>query len=128
MLSNDEILQLIADKESDRVERTVSTNDTDKFAQAICAFSNDLANHKQPSYLFIGVSDKTCKLSGLKVTDELLRNIAAIRCDGNVLPQPAMTVHSVSFLEGDLLVVEVMPAHFYVFTTWYMIVRPMPEF
>ena len=29
MLSNAEILQLITDKESDRVERTVSTNDTE---------------------------------------------------------------------------------------------------
>ena len=112
MLSKAEILKMLADKESDRIELTVSTNNTDKFAQAICAFSNDLANHKLPGYLFIGVSEKTCELSGLKVTDELLRNIAAIRCDGNVLPQPAMTVHSVSFPEGDVLVVEVIPAHF----------------
>jgi ATP-dependent DNA helicase RecG len=112
MLSNEEILQQIADRENDRVERTISVSDTDKFAQVICAFSNDLANHKKPGYLFIGVHDKSCRLSGLKVTDELLRNISAIRSDGNVLPQPAMTVHCASFSEGDVLVVEVMPAHF----------------
>ena len=71
MLSKEEILELIIDKESDRVERTVATDDTDKFAEVICAFSNDLANHKKPGYLLIGVHDKTCKLSGLKVTDRL---------------------------------------------------------
>ena len=93
MLSNERILELINDKESDRIERTTSTTDTDKFAEAICAFSNDLANHQKPGYLFIGVHDKTRKLSGLKATDKLLKDIAAIRSDGNILPQLAMTVH-----------------------------------
>ncbi len=77
MLSKEEIRLFINTAESDRVERTVSTTDTDKFAQAICAFSNDLTNHKKPGYLLIGVDDKTCRLSGLCATDELLRNIAA---------------------------------------------------
>ncbi|GHS88418.1 hypothetical protein FACS1894201_09870 [Bacteroidia bacterium] len=62
--------------------------------------------------MFIGVHDKTCKLSGLKVTDELLKNIAAIRSDGNILPQPAMTVHNYTFDDGDVVVVETLPAHF----------------
>jgi ATP-dependent DNA helicase RecG len=112
MLSNEEILALINDKESDRIERTTSIGDTDKFAEAICAFSNDLANHQKPGYLFIGVHDKTCKLSGLKATDKLLKNIAAIRSDGNILPQPAMTVHPYTFDDGDVIAVEVQPAHF----------------
>ena len=112
MLSKEKIVELINDKESDRIDRTIATDDTDKFAETICAFSNDLANHQKPGYLFIGVHDKTCKLSGLKVTDKLLKNIAAIRSDGNILPQPAMTVHSYTFDEGDVIVVEVQPAHF----------------
>lgn len=42
---NDEkaVLELLADLESARVERTISTTDTDKFCQAICAFANDMA-------------------------------------------------------------------------------------
>jgi hypothetical protein len=32
MLSKEEILEIINDKESDRVERTTSADDTDKFA------------------------------------------------------------------------------------------------
>ncbi|MDR0798946.1 MAG: putative DNA binding domain-containing protein [Dysgonamonadaceae bacterium] len=132
MLTKEEIVELINDTERDRVERTIATDDTDKFAEAICAFSNDLANHKKPGYLFIGVHDKTCKLSGLNVTDRLLKNIAAIRSDGNVLPQPAMTVHSYTFDEGEVVAVEVLPAHFppvrYKGTIWCTIVRPMREF
>jgi len=112
MLSKEKIVELINDRESDRIERTTSVNDTDKFAEAICAFSNDLANHQKPGYLFIGVHNTSCKLSGLKVTDKLLKDIAAIRSDGNILPQPAMTVHSYTFDEGDVIVVEVLPAHF----------------
>ena len=41
-MSIDEIRALLNDIESDRVERTVSTTNTDKFGQAICAFANDL--------------------------------------------------------------------------------------
>jgi ATP-dependent DNA helicase RecG len=52
-----------------------------------------MAGHKQPGYLLIGVHDKTCKLSGLKATDKMLKDISAIRSDGNILPQPAMIVN-----------------------------------
>jgi ATP-dependent DNA helicase RecG len=51
-------------------------------------------------------------LSGLKVDDELLLTISNIRTDGNVLPQPVMTVDKFSFEKGDLLVAEVQPSEF----------------
>ena len=41
-----EIQVLLNDLENDRTERTVSTTNTDKFGQAICAFANDLPNHQ----------------------------------------------------------------------------------
>lgn len=41
MLTDDELSALMADVESDRSERTTSTNNTDKFGEAICAFAND---------------------------------------------------------------------------------------
>lgn len=62
---------LMADLESYRIERTVSTNNTDKFSEAICAFSNDFPAHRLPGYLLIGVDD-TGMPSGLRVTDRLL--------------------------------------------------------
>ena len=109
MLTHDQLSALLADLELDRVERTISTKDTDKFSEAICAFANDLPNHGQPGYLLVGVRDKGQR-SGLKVTDELLKNLGAIRSDGNVLPQPAMNVAHFSFDDGDVAVVEVLPS------------------
>ena len=54
-MEKDEIQTLLNDLENDRVERTISTTNTDKFGQAICAFANDLPNHQLPGYLFLGV-------------------------------------------------------------------------
>jgi ATP-dependent DNA helicase RecG len=109
MLTQDELIGLLADLESDRIERTISINNTDKFGQAICAFANDLPNHRQPGYLLIGVRDNGT-LSGLSVTDELLKNLGAIRSDGNILPQPFMGVSRFSLAGGDVAVVEVFPS------------------
>lgn len=109
MLSADFVQALLCDLESDRIERTVSTSNTDKFAQAICAFGNDYPGHRKPGYLVVGANDDG-SLSGLSVTDELLRNLAAIRADGNVLPPPAMTVQKVTLPAGEVAVVEVQPS------------------
>ena len=100
---------LINSKETFRVERTTSTTDQDKFCRAICAFSNDLPRSGKPGYLLIGVSDDG-NLSGLQVTDELLKYFAGLRTDGNILPIPAMTVDHVSFENGDVIVVKVLPS------------------
>lgn len=107
----DEIRVLLSDIESDRVERTVSTTNTDKFGQAICAFANDLPNHNKAGYLFLGVEDDG-RVKGVDVTDDLLKNVAAIRTDGNIQPQPSMSVEKVSLDEGDIVVVKVEPAMF----------------
>ena len=48
---------LLKDLEKDNVERTISTTNTDKFGQAICAFANDLADNNSPGYLIIGAKD-----------------------------------------------------------------------
>ena len=110
MISKDQIKELLGDIENERVERTTSTKDTDKFAKAVCAFANDITNKKLPGFLMIGADDKIGKLSGLKVTDELLRNLAGLRADGNIQPKPALMVEKVSFPEGDVAVVEVQPS------------------
>ena len=109
MISKEEILELFKSTETYRVERTISTTNMDKFCEAICAFSNDLPNAKQKGYLFIGVDDNG-NISGLKVDDALLKKIAAIRSDGNILPLPVMTVERVEFPEGDVLVAEITPS------------------
>ncbi|MDD2740788.1 MAG: ATP-binding protein [Rhodocyclaceae bacterium] len=109
MLTEEQLKALLSDLESDRIERTASTNNSDKFGQAICAFANDLPNHRQSGYLLVGVNDNGT-LSGLTVTDELLKNLGGIRSDGNVLPQPVINVAKYSFEAGDIAVVEVIPS------------------
>lgn len=109
MLTQDQLEVLLGDLESDRVERTTSTSKTDKFGEAMCAFANDLPGHGEPGYLMIGADDDGT-LSGLTVTDALLKNLAAIRADGNLLPQPAINVARFALQGGELAVVEVLPS------------------
>jgi ATP-dependent DNA helicase RecG len=109
MVSKEELLKFIRDLESDRVERTTSTNNTDKFSQAVCAFSNDFPQNKLPGYLLIGVNDDGT-LAGLKITDQILQNLGALRSDGNILPIPALSIAKHEFPGGDVAVVEVYPS------------------
>lgn len=92
-ISDDELNALISDLESDRVERKGSwQGDTpEKVRQAICAFSNDLPNHRKDGILLIGVSDTgapTC----LEITDKFLLTLADIKTDGKITPPPSLTV------------------------------------
>jgi len=109
MLSREQLLALLVDLESDRVERTIATNARDKFGEAVCAFANDLPGHREPGYLLIGVKNDG-SLSGLAATDELLTNLGGIRSEGQVLPQPVIHVYKISLEEGDVAVVEVLPS------------------
>lgn len=104
-----ELDSLLADIESDRSERTTSTDKTDKFGEAICAFANDLPNHRRPGYLFVGATADG-KASGASITDQLLQNLAAIRVDGNLLPAPSMNVSKRRLGGGDIAVIEVLPS------------------
>ncbi len=110
MLTADEVRALAAVLESDRVERTVSTDDTDKFRDAICAFANDLADHRQPGYLLIGVANDG-RIVGADVTDQLLTSLSSRRDDGQILPLPSMNVAKVDMGGGiAVAVVEVFPS------------------
>jgi len=109
MLTKAELIGLLSDMESDRIERTISTSKTDKFCEVICAFANDYPNHRSPGYLIVGANNNG-SLGGMAVTDELLLNLASIRSDGNVLPSPAMTVEKFALPGGEVAVVEVQPS------------------
>ena len=111
MITKKELLQMLSNSESYNIERTESTANTDKFCQAICAFSNDISGSAKNGYLIIGAKDNG-ELSGLQIDDKLLLQIANIRTDSNILPQPIMTVEKFSFDQGDVLVAEVQPSEF----------------
>ena len=111
MLNDEEIERLSLDLESDRVERkeSISGSSKDKIAQAICAYANDLPGHRAPGLVVIGVDDEG-RPTGLSVSDELLRNLGAIRSDGNILPLPSMVVRKVKLQGRDVAAVIVAPS------------------
>jgi len=101
----------MADLESDRIVRTRSTKDTTKFREVICAFSNDFPEHRLNGFLLIGVDDRTGSAIGLQATDQLLKDLAGLRQDGEILPTPAMEVYKISLSDGsgDVVIAEVHP-------------------
>lgn len=104
-----ELERLLADEESDRVERTISLTNTEKFSEAICAFANDMPNSGQPGYLFVGATPEG-RASGAVIDDQLLQNLAAIRTDGQIQPLPTMNVQKWALGGGEIGVVEVFPS------------------
>lgn len=109
-MTDAELEKLLDDIESDRAERTESTTDGDKFRQAVCAFSNDLPDHRNVGVLFVGVNNKG-EPTGIAVTDQLLQNLASIRGDGNVLPFPSLDVQKRRLKGQDIAVVLVHPSN-----------------
>lgn len=108
-MTDQELEQLLTAMESDRVERKAAVTERDKVRQAICAFANDLPNHQQPGVVFVGVNDDgSC--AGLAITDELLRTLADMRSDGNILPFPALLVQKRVLAGCELAVIIVAPA------------------
>lgn len=109
MISDTKVKELMADMESDWIERTRSTAD-DKLGQAICAFSNDFPNHKHSGYLLLGVNDDGT-LAGKTWTDAELQKIGGIKTNGKILPQPSIVVSPVfKFDQGEVVVIEVKPS------------------
>lgn len=110
-LSDEELLKLLDDVESGRVERKESfKGDVPKKArQAVCAFANDLPGYNLPGVLFIGAKDNG-EPSGVSVTDQLLLSLADMKTDGNVLPLPVLSVEKRVLKGAEMAVVIVMPS------------------
>ncbi len=109
--TDSELENLLNDTESNRVERKRSfKGDTPKKArQAVCASANDFPNHNQPGILFIGAEDDGSPSRGL-ISDKLLRSLADIKTDGNILPLPALSVEKRVLKGAEMAVVTVMPS------------------
>lgn len=109
MLSDAELIRLIKGGESDRVEFTTSTNDRDKFRVAMCAFANDLPNHKEPGVLFIGLHDDgSC--ANLSIDDALIQKLGGLARDGKLLPFPNATVAAKKLRGCEVAVIQVEPS------------------
>lgn len=109
--TDQELQALLETPESDLVEwkESFTGNAPDKVRQAVCAFANDLPGHGKPGVVFIGVRDDRTP-SGLRISDELLCSLAAIKTDGNIVPPPTLIVERRVVSGMELAVITVAPA------------------
>ena len=110
-LTDKEFLEIISDIESDRIEfkESLTGDSTTRIREAICSFANDLPRHEKPGFVFVGVWNNRT-IANLAVTDELLRQLADMKTDGNILPPPTLAVEK-RVLEGkEVAVVTVQPS------------------
>ena len=110
-LENEDLIRLLGQIESDRAEfkEVLSRSTSDDIREAICAFANDLPDHRQPGVAFVGVRGDG-SVAGLPVTDHLLLQLADMKTDGNIVPLPSMTVEKRTLPDGDVAVVIVQPS------------------
>ena len=109
--TDEELESLLDDIESDLAERKESWKGDapDTGRQAVCAFANDLPDHRRPGVLFVGAKNDGTP-SGLPITDELLRTLSDIRTDGNILSPPSIIVDKRTLKGGEIAVVTVQPS------------------
>lgn len=109
--SDQNLERMLADLESERAERKESfKGDSPTSArEAVCAFANDLPGRGEPGVVFIGARDDGSP-SGLAITDELLRQLADIKTDGNIVPPPTITVTKHTLRGHEMAIVTVWPA------------------
>ncbi len=110
-LSDQQLREMIQEGESDRVEfkESLKGDAPTRIREAICAFANDLPAHKKPGFIIVGVRDDR-SLKGISDTDDLLRKLADMKTDGNILPPPTMTFEKRTLDGHDIAVVAVEPS------------------
>lgn len=111
LCTDDQLHRLLTDFESDRVERkeTFRGEAPETVREAVCAFANDLAGHGTPGVVFIGCRDDGTPANDFAVTDELLRQLADIKTDGNIVPPPTLLVEKRRLTGADFAVITVWP-------------------
>ncbi len=110
-LDDQELEHLLDSGESFRVEfkQTLQGDGPKDVREAVCAFANDLSDSRKPGVVFVGVGDNG-RPTGLEVTDVLLRQLADVKTDGQILPPPSMFVEKRRLKGSDVAVVTVLPS------------------
>ncbi|MDE0470242.1 MAG: putative DNA binding domain-containing protein [Candidatus Poribacteria bacterium] len=110
--TDEELLQIIETGESDAVEfkESLSGSAPDRIREAICAFANDLPDHRKQGLVLIGVEDNTT-IGTTPITDELLRRLADMKTDGNIVPPPSLTVERRELQGKEVAVITVQPSN-----------------
>jgi ATP-dependent DNA helicase RecG len=109
-MTDQELERLLADLESDRVERKASESDKEKIKRAICAFANDLPGHGEAGIVFVGVNDDGTPASWFQVTDEILTALSALTSSGQIQPIPSVVVQKRKLSGREIAVIIVAPS------------------
>lgn len=109
--SDAELEAMLRDLESDLVERKESFrgNAPGAIRDAVCAFANDLPDHRRAGVIFLGARDDGAP-ANLAITDSLLVQLGDLKTDGNILPPPTLSVAKRQLLGVEMAVVTVEPA------------------
>ena len=109
--TDEQLDALLADIESDLAERKESWRGDapETGRQAVCAFANDLPDHRRPGVLFVGARNDGTPCHS-NISDELLRTLSDIRTDGNILPPPSIVVEKRTLKGSEIAVVTVHPS------------------
>ena len=109
MLDDAELAALVESGESDRVELKESARDLGPIRQAICAFANDLPDHREPGLVVVGLRDDgSC--ADLPIDGGLLELLGGLRGDGKILPFPVMSVDRRRIGGCEVAIVQVEPS------------------
>jgi ATP-dependent DNA helicase RecG len=109
--SDEQLVAFLEDIESDLAERKESwRGDAPETGRlAVCAFANDLPDHRKPGVLFVGAKNDGMP-SNLSITDELLLTLSDIKTDGNTLPPPSIVVEKRTLKGAEMAVITVQPS------------------
>lgn len=109
--NDDELLRLLRGGESHRVEfkQSLSGGAANAVREAACAFANDLPGDGLPGVVFVGARDDGTP-TGAPVTDELLRQLADVKTDGNIVPPPSLFVEKRMLAGSEVAVMAVLPS------------------
>ena len=105
------LAELLDDTGSDLVEfeESLAGDAPKRVREAICAFANDLPDHRRPGIVVVGAREDG-SVTGLPVTDGLLQRLGDMKTDGNILPPPSIAVERRSLRGRDVAVVTVQPS------------------
>ena len=106
-----ELEGMLTGPESDLVERkeSMAGDAPTKIREAVCAFANDLPDHRRPGVVLVGAKDDGTP-SGIAIGDRPLLQLADIKSDGNIVPPPTMTVARLTLRGAEMAVVTVQPS------------------
>ncbi len=110
--TDEELQQIIETGESENVEfkESLSGKASERIREAICSFANDLPGQGKSGLIIVGVKDNAT-IGTTPITDELLRQLADMKTDGNIVPPPSITVEKQILKGQHVAVVTVEPSN-----------------